>query len=276
MVHGRNRGVVEAMDRFLRSIKLEPLYFDDARKLTGKATPFTLDVVKKGLAVTQATVVLMTMEDVGCLREQFRGKTEPTYETELTPKPRQNVIFEAGMAMALRPKLTVLVEVGQHHHTISDLAGLHIIRMDNTEKQRRLLVDSLENAGCRVDRSGSEWKSKEEGGDFEGPIDVDDFVFELGKLLSSELQRLGKEHGSPENLSRDRIVETAVAALDKECRNVGLLLLGTENERVVYGPGREYYHVQGILHTQDGKDFDFLVRVDKALRTATVATIVKK
>jgi hypothetical protein len=170
-------------------MKLEPLYFDDARNLTGKAAPFILDVVKKGLSVTQATVVLLTMEDLGCLRERFRANDEPTHETQLTPRARQNVVFEAGMSMALRPKLTVLVEVGQHHHTISDLSGVHIIRMDNTERQRRLLAYSLQNAGCRVDQSGDEWKDKEKGGDFEAAAG-NGLSAEMKDLLETELERL--------------------------------------------------------------------------------------
>jgi predicted nucleotide-binding protein len=211
VVHGRNRTALDAMHKFLAALGLEPLYFDEARGLTRDPMPFTLDVVKKGLSVTQATLVLMTMEDVGCLREQFRAKDELSHETQFVPKPRQNVIFEAGMAMALRPKATVLVELGKHHHTISDLAGKHMIRMDNSLQKRELLVTSLKNAGCRAKQSGEEWKTKEKGGDFEAAVGTDGFSGELKKLLSDELERLRKES--------DRVVKIADLLKEEETTN---------------------------------------------------------
>lgn len=197
VVHGRNHEAREAMDNFLYSIGLLPLYFDEARKLTGRATPFVLDVVKKGLSATQATLVLMTPDDVGCLRQPFRETNEPVHEAQLATRPRQNVIFEAGMAMALRPDKTVLVEIGDPH-TIGDLAGLHTVRIDNSIEKREMLVSSLESARCRVDRRGEEWKDKKKAGDFDVAIEASKYNNnERQQLLEDELQRLHGRGGGP-------------------------------------------------------------------------------
>lgn len=228
VVHGRNRDAREAMDRFLYSIGLLPLYFDEARKLTGKATPFVLDVVEKGLSSTQATLVLMTPDDVGWLRQPFRGANEPSHEVQLNTRPRQNVVFEAGMAMALRPDRTVLVELGDPH-TIGDLAGFHFIRMDNSIEKRKMLADSLETAKCRVDRSGSEWKDKQKGGDFDAAIQASKYnIDEETQSLQEELQRI--QGRGPEQLIeqprpvREQVKPAPVSEEEQRTRAIAVAL----------------------------------------------------
>jgi len=254
------------MDSFLYSIGLIPLHFDEARKLTGKATPFVLEVVERGLSITQATVVLMTMDDVGCLRHPFRAVNEPTHETQLTAKPRQSVIFEAGMAMALRPNQTVLVELGGVH-AISDLAGFHVIRMDNSIEKRKMLADSLETAKCRVDRSGDEWKSKEKGGDFDAAIEASKGnMTEMKDLLREELQRLEGRAAEPVReqprllreqarrrrpLSERKAIKVALNALETQFKSIGLGRLEAVKFTVV-SAGRHTKLVEGDAYTMRG------------------------
>ena len=59
---------------------------------------------------------------------------------------------------------TILVQVGEIR-PISDIAGRHITRLDNSAKKRRELVSKLSGAGCEADISGTDWLSV---GDFEG------------------------------------------------------------------------------------------------------------
>jgi predicted nucleotide-binding protein len=265
VVHGRNREAREAMDRFLYSIGLLPLYFDEARKLTGKATPFVLDVVKKGLSATQATLVLMTPDDVGCLRQAFRGANEPSHEVQLTARPRQNGVFEAGMAMALRPDQTVLVELGDPH-TISDLAGFHFIRMDNSIEKRKMLADSLETAKCRVDRSGSEWKDKQKGGDFDAAIQASKYnIDEETQSLREELQRIQGRGPEPlieqprpfreqvepapvsEKEQRDRATAVAFDVLKASVTSSGLGEFVALGDIEIYGTGSNRL-VEGVAY----------------------------
>lgn len=281
IVHGRNQQAIEAMDTFLYSVGLIPLHFDEARKLTGTATPFVLDVVKRGLSTTQATVILMTLDDVGCLRSHFRGDNEPTHETQLTAKPRQNVIFEAGMAMALRPNKTVLVELGEiQTHTISDLAGLHTIRMDNSIEKRKMLVDSLETSGCRVDKSGKEWADKEKGGDFDVAMEAskhDDK--EVEQLLQDELRRLEGKLARPPRVpeqprpireeaprlirkgSRMEVIETALNEVRTQTDILGWGALKSATITDTIRGGSNIMLVEGKGWTMDGVRVRFRVRV---------------
>jgi predicted nucleotide-binding protein len=291
VVHGRNHEAREAMDKFLYSIGLIPLYFDEARKLTGKATPFVLDVVNRGLATTQATVVLMTLDDVGCLRQRFRAANEPAHETQLTAKPRQNVIFEAGMAMALRPDKTVLVELGDAQtHTISDLAGLHTIRMNNSIEKRKLLLDSLETSGCRVDKSGKEWKDREKGGDFDAAAVASKYDDnEIERMLHDEMRPLEGKVAEPPHvveqpepiregppkpireseagvLRRTKAIQTALEELNTQVdiRGWGALLHVTDVETIRGGPYIVLVEGKGVTSQRVHVQFRVRVRDSRA------------
>jgi predicted nucleotide-binding protein len=91
----------------------------------------------------------MTPDDEARLRPWFCKGDDPEYEREYTPQPRQNVIFEGGMAMAVCPERTILVELG-NCRPFSDIAGHHILVLDNAPERRRELVQRLETTGCQV------------------------------------------------------------------------------------------------------------------------------
>ena len=103
----------------------------------------------------------MTPDDEARLRESFRSSTEPDYETDLTGQPRQNVLFEAGIAIGRNQDRTILVELGKLR-PFSDILGRHTIRIDDTPEKRHAFALRLETAGCQVDRTGSDWLSEGE------------------------------------------------------------------------------------------------------------------
>jgi hypothetical protein len=175
----------------LRSIGLVPLELINARELTGKPTPFILEILKKAFSISQAIVVLMTPDDVGCLRKLFREKEEPIHEIQFTTQARQNVVFEAGLALGIHPNRTILVTLG-HTRPYTDIGGLHLIKLDNTVEKRKMLADSLFKAKCIVDLSGDNWRTKEKGGDFEGALTTydGDYNKELLSLVVAEKERL--------------------------------------------------------------------------------------
>src|SRR5262249_51744180 len=109
----------------------------------------------------QAFVVVFTPDDAASLLPAFRSGTD-SHDAEVAGQPRQNVLFEAGMAMALSQKRTIIVTFGKLR-PISDIAGLHFLRMGDAEDRRNELATRLETAGCAVDKHGNDWLT---AGDF--------------------------------------------------------------------------------------------------------------
>lgn len=161
VVHGRNLVVRDALFRFLRSIGLRPLEWSQAVEGTGKASPYVGEILDAAFAKAQAVVVLMTPDDKVRLRNRLLSDDDPAYEMDAY-QARPNVLFEAGMAIGRAPDRTVLVEVGKLR-PFSDVGGRHVIRLNNTTQKRQELAMRLEQAGCPVDLSGTDWHSE---GDF--------------------------------------------------------------------------------------------------------------
>lgn len=156
VVYGRNIQIRDAMFQFLRSIGLKPIEWSQAVIATGKASPYIGEVLDKAFNMAQAIIVVMTPDDEGRLVEKFRSSGDPSYEKELTPQSRLNVIFEAGIAMGRNQDRTVIVEFGRLR-PFSDIGGRHVIRMDDSGPRRQELAQRLQTAGCKVDLTGTDW-----------------------------------------------------------------------------------------------------------------------
>ena len=156
VIYGRNTKLNESMFSFLESLGLHPLEWEEIVSQTGESSPYIGTALDKGFEMSQAAVVLLTPDDESRLRKKFQGKKEKNWETELTPQPRQNVLFEAGMAMGKFPDRTIIVEIGELR-PFSDGVGRHTIRMNNSSEKRNALATRLENAGCVVSKKGDRW-----------------------------------------------------------------------------------------------------------------------
>jgi predicted nucleotide-binding protein len=143
---------------------LNPLDWTKLVEATGDPAPHINEILKAGFRIATSAVVLLTPDDEARVREEFRQEDDPEYERTLSPQPRPNVLFEAGMAMAHFPRRTVLVQVGWSR-PFTDIAGIHSIKIDNTLEKRRDLAVRLKMAGCEiVDLNASiEWQT---AGDF--------------------------------------------------------------------------------------------------------------
>jgi predicted nucleotide-binding protein len=156
VVHGRDMKRVAFFFDLLRRMGLNPMEFDEAIARTGSAAPYIGDVVKTALDEAKAVVVLFTGDDMAHLRHDL---AQPHEDSERTPKPqpRPNVILEAGMALALDRKRTILIEVPPLRG-ISDLQGVHVIRFGSGDPaERNKLAARLATAGCTVRTTGSDW-----------------------------------------------------------------------------------------------------------------------
>lgn len=109
LVHGRDLKVKNSVVDLLRALDLRVISWEEAAAETGMGTPYTGDVVIAGMQNADAVVVLFTPDDLGCTSPKFLAPEDPSEESSPTPQARLNVVFEAGMAMALSREHTVLL-----------------------------------------------------------------------------------------------------------------------------------------------------------------------
>lgn len=156
IVFGRNIKARQELTRFLRELGLEPVRWEDLVKRTQSGSPFVGEVLEEAFQAARAVIVLLTGDDQAMLYEQYQNDDDPDYERNLTPQPRQNVLFEAGMAFGKQPKRTILVQIG-HVRPFSDVAGRLVVKLTNKVEGRKELKHRLENAGCEVLPRSSDW-----------------------------------------------------------------------------------------------------------------------
>lgn len=124
--------------------------------MTGKAAPFIGEILDSAFQNAQAVVVLLTGDDEARLHPKFHKEEASDNEKILTPQARPNVLFEAGLAIGRFPDGTILVEIGTLK-AFSDIAGRHLVRLNNSVKTRQELAQRLLAAGCLIDLSGTDW-----------------------------------------------------------------------------------------------------------------------
>jgi predicted nucleotide-binding protein len=156
VIHGRDEQARKALWGFLQAIDLHPLDWEEIVARTGNPLPFLGDVLAEAFRDIQAAVVLATPDDGASLHEDLRGRYEPEYERNVTGQARPNVLFEAGMAMALHPARTIMIEIGQLR-PFSDVGGKNVIRFDGTTKSLHLIAQRLRVAECAVNTTGTDW-----------------------------------------------------------------------------------------------------------------------
>ena len=169
VVYGRNFEAKKSMYEFLKSIGLNPINLTEAmlrgeRTEGEKVTPYIGEQIDFAFSLAQAVVVLMTPDDIGCLRKVFRKSDDQIHDLKFTPQARLNVIFEAGYAMGgqFRRNRTIIVQLGRLRQ-LSDWAGLFMVKLDNSIEKRQDLIARLKKSGCAVDDSDGSWQS---AGDF--------------------------------------------------------------------------------------------------------------
>ena len=164
LVSGRNTAAATAMTHLLESADLRVVEWEQARAATGKTNPYIGEILTAGMDMARGVVVLFTADDMAVLDPRLWNDGDPSYEHELSDRARQNVVFEAGMALGRDENRVVMVEFGILPG-FSDLAGRHSVRMDVSAPRRKDILDRLVTAGCTVDFSGTRWT---EAGDFTG------------------------------------------------------------------------------------------------------------
>jgi predicted nucleotide-binding protein len=154
IVHGRDVARNSFFFDLLRQLDLHPLEFDELIAMSGSGSPYIGDVVRLAFDEAQAVLVLFTGDDLAHLRTGLGESEEPK------PQPRPNVLFEAGMAIALQRDRTIIVEVPSLRG-LSDLHGIHVLRFSTgSAEERQKLVTRLRTAGCEPNTSGTDWLTR--------------------------------------------------------------------------------------------------------------------
>lgn len=156
VVFGRNELAKREIYAFLRAIGMSIVEWERAVAETNSGSPFVGEILDAAFRISNAVVVLLTGDDEARLRSEYCGENEVEYEKVLTAQPRQNTLFEAGMAFGLQPRRTILVEIGSLR-PFSDVSGRYSIRLDNTAAKRNELAQRLKSIGCPVKLEGSDW-----------------------------------------------------------------------------------------------------------------------
>lgn len=156
VVHGRDTAAKDALFGFLRDLDLHPLEWTEVLRATGSAAPSLQTAVQKLFELAAAVVVLFTPDDEVRLHPDLVPADDHRGDGSAVCQARGNVLLEAGMALAVRPNRTVLVEIGVPRLP-SDLEGLHCVRLDGTAQPLHDLAQRLESAGCSVNQSGTDW-----------------------------------------------------------------------------------------------------------------------
>ena len=162
VVHGRNERASTSLFRFLRSVGLHPIEWEEAILLTGKPSPQISEILDTAFREAVAVIILLSPDDEARLKPKFLKRSDPPHEKELSGQPRANVLFEAGMAFGRNPEGTILVQVGDVR-PFSDVAGRHVVHLSNSTQKRQEFLIKLANAGCYINTSGVLWHTE---GDF--------------------------------------------------------------------------------------------------------------
>jgi len=156
VVHGRDITLTRRFYDLLRAVDLRPLEWETLVGATGRATPSLADVVARAPHFAQATLVLLSPDDIVELHSDLVLDGDIPQERVRAGQARPNVLFELGLALMAYPDNTVIVEVGRMR-PLSDLAGLNVIRFDGSAEAIKKVLHRLEVAGCAVDDSGVDW-----------------------------------------------------------------------------------------------------------------------
>ncbi|HEY4932144.1 MAG TPA: nucleotide-binding protein [Terriglobales bacterium] len=186
VVYGRNSKARAAVFDFLRAIDLAPMEWEEVIGATSKPSPYIGEALEAGFSMAQAAVVILTGDDLARVGKRYLKPDDTNDERVLTPQPRPNVLFEAGMALGKYPDRTVLVSLGSYR-TFSDIDGRHLIRLSDNATARQALADRLRKAGCAVKTEyKSDWL---QAGDFAAAIEDADVAVGKSRIRLKTFRR---------------------------------------------------------------------------------------
>ena len=149
VIHGRNLKIQNSIFKFLESLDLHPISFEEAKQKTGKGTPYNLEILKEAITTDVSIIALFTPDDIAFMNPYFHKEGDVDKEKIPMGQVRQNVIFETGFAFAINPKRTILIRFGNVRE-YSDISGLNYFFFEDTQEKRIELMNLLKSIGCPI------------------------------------------------------------------------------------------------------------------------------
>lgn len=137
IVHGHNDGIKEEVARLLEKIHLEPIILNEQ---VNKGQTLIEKLETESSEVGYA-IILLTADDLGRAKE----------EGELSPRARQNVIFEMGYFMGKLGRERVVLLYDEHVNQPSDIFGITYYTIDSNDGWKGKLVNELQKVGYKID-----------------------------------------------------------------------------------------------------------------------------
>jgi predicted nucleotide-binding protein len=157
VVHGCDAPRAAFFFELLRRLGVAPLAFDELIARAGAGSPSIRELIQAAFARAQAVLILFTGDDLANLRPDLLGPREAGAERAPSPQPRPHILFEAGVAVALQPERTIVVEVPPLRGLLN-LDGVHLVRFaTGAPEERTQLASRLRAAGCELDMAGNQW-----------------------------------------------------------------------------------------------------------------------
>lgn len=133
----RSEQVHDYVLRLLTMLGLRPFSFQDAVRAVEAGAPTVLDALDAALDFVQAVVVVLDAD-------------------EPDGRPRRNALFEAGLALGRARRRTIVVAAGGLQLP-NDMAGMNVLRLNDSLISRNALRTRLESLGCALDPHADEW-----------------------------------------------------------------------------------------------------------------------
>jgi predicted nucleotide-binding protein len=156
VVYGRDEPARRALFEFLRALDLRPLQWESLVQKTGSAAPLLSEAVRRGLQISAAVIVLMASEDIVRLHPDLHDEHESKAEAEDNMQARPNVLLELGMALAVKPRQTLLLFLGEQR-PVTDLGGINYVQIRKGSNWRNRVASRLSEAGCPIDWPSQDW-----------------------------------------------------------------------------------------------------------------------
>lgn len=154
VIHGRNLQIRDSFFEYLRHLDLKPISFEKAKQLTGKGSPYNLEIIDEVITEEMTIISIMTPDDIAYMNPFFHKPSDSEREKKPTGQARLNVIFETGYAFAKNRAKIILIIFGDMRN-YSDIDGINKFYFQDTPEKRTDLKNLLSSIGCPISEDSS-------------------------------------------------------------------------------------------------------------------------